>query len=222
MKKKIHTLNKNQYIDFIKELKLEDLKANTFGLEEHHPLKNQNNINSLFDDYQQRENWFEIFLNTKLDKPNLKNIIWSESARAGNKEYIYNILNNTFKFENKKSKYFCNVFESHPFDECMVIDFFGFLGINHSNDSRNYLNINANKDKIHNIYLENYIDSIFNLVDIDKQRFINLNHTIAAPVETSKSILNYMRSQLNIKSQVKIYKLNTRGLVTDEYYTDAL
>ena len=48
-----------------------------------------------------------------------------------------------------------------------------------------------------------YLVSILNLIKLDKNSFYNLNHIIAAPNETSKSILNYLRLQLKINSDIK-------------------
>lgn len=55
-----------------------------------------------------------------------------------------------------------------------------------------------------------------NLIGLNEEKFIQLNHIIAAPNETSKSILYYLSNKLKIKSEIKIYKLNSQGLVSNK------
>jgi hypothetical protein len=220
---KIHILSKDDYSKLLTSLQLHNLKANTFGLDEYFPLKNINAVDKLYNDYLQRDLWLEDFLENKINKLNLKNIIWSESGRINNKEYIYRKENEKFKYENEESNYFKNVTESRPLEECIVIDFFGLFGLNHSNDSRDFLNKNASRNsKFYNQYLDDYVSSISNMIPLNETEFNTLNHAIAAPIETSKSILNHLRSQLKIVSDIKIYKLNSRGLVSENFYIDKL
>lgn len=210
----------------LKCLNLDNLKANTFGLDEYFPLKNINAVDKLYKDYLQRDQWLEDFLENKfnkINKLNPKNIIWSESGRINNNEYIYRKENGKFKYENEESNYFKNVTESRPLEECIVIDFFGLFGPNHSNDSRDFLNKNASRNSnFYNQYLNDYVRSIRNMIQLNQTQFNTLNHAIAAPIETSKSILNHLRSQLKIVSDIKIYKLNSRGLVSENFYIDKL
>ena len=104
-----------------------------------------------------------------------------------------------------------------------MIDFFGLFGLNHSNDSRDFLNKNASRNsKFYNQYLDDYVSSVRNMIPLNETEFNTLNHAIAAPIETSKSILNHLRSQLKIVSDIKIYKLNSRGLVSENFYIDKL
>jgi len=220
--KKIHIINKEEYSQMLKCLNLDDLKANTFGLDEYFPLKAINAVDRLYKDYLQRDQWLWDFLKNKINKPNLKNIIWSESGRINNNEYIYRKENGKFKYENEESNYFKNVTESRPLEECIVIDFFGLFGLNHSNDSRDFLNKNASRNSNFNQYLNKYVCSILNMIELEETQFNTLNHAIAAPKETSKSILNHLRSQLKIVSDIKIYKLNSRGLVSENFYIDKL
>lgn len=220
----LYTLKENDYLELLTKLKLNLLKANTFGLDEYFPLKNPLAIDKLYEDYKERDGWLEDYLLNKIKKTNLKNIIWSESGRINNNEYIYKKKNNEeFKYEIEESKYFKNVTESRPLEECIVIDFFGLFGLNHSNDSRNLLNKNANVcSNFYNQYLNDYISSIRDMISLEEIEFNTLNHVIAAPKETSKSILNYLRNQLKIVSDIKIYKLNHKGLVSENFDTDKL
>ncbi|MFM8490494.1 MAG: hypothetical protein ACKN9X_00945 [Candidatus Methylopumilus sp.] len=221
--KKIHIIKKEEYSQMLKCLNLDNLKANTFGLDEYFPLKNINAVDKLYKDYTQRDQWLADFLKNKINKRNLKNIIWSESGRINNNEYIYRKENEKFKYENEESNYFNNVTESRPLEECIVIDFFGLFGLNHSNDSRDTLNKNASRNSnFYNQYLNDYVSSIRNMIQLNQTEFNTLNHAIAAPKETSKSILNHLRSQLKIVSDIKIYKLNSRGLVSKIFYIDKL
>jgi hypothetical protein len=216
--KKIHTLTKEKYSQMLKCLNLDELKANTFGLDDYSPLKNNNAVDKLYKDYSQRDQWLEDFLENKINKLKLKNIIWCESGRINNNQYIYRKEDGKFKYEEEKSNYFENVTESKPFCNCIVVDFFGLFGLNHSNDSRNFLNKKTKKhQKDYYEYLNLYINSILTLIDPNEKLFIDLNHTIAAPDETSKSILNYLRCELKITSDIKIYKLNSRGLVSKKF-----
>jgi len=217
----LYTLNKEEYKNLLKELKIDSLKANTFGLEDCFPLKNNLAVDKLYDDYKNRDGFLEDFLTNMITKKTLGNIIWCESGRINNNQYIYKKENGEFKYENKKSNYFDNVDESKSFYDCIVIDFFGLFGLNHSNDSRNFLNKNIkNNEEIYNEYFDTYLGSILNLINLSKDSFNNLNHTIAAPDETSKSILKYLRLQLKIRSDIKIYKLNSKGLVSNKSNID--
>lgn len=217
----LHILNQEEYKFLLKKLEIDSLKANTFGLEDFFPLKNNLAVNKLYHDYKNRDEFLEDFLKNKITIKTLGNIIWCESGRINNNQYIYKKENGEFEYENEKSNYFENVVESKPFCDCIVIDFFGLFGLNHSNDSRNFLNKNIKKkENIYNEYFDKYLESILNLIELDKNSFNNLNHTIAAPNETSKSILRYLRFQLEIKNDIKIYKLNSKGLVSDKYSID--
>ena len=217
----LYTLEKDQYANLLKELELDLLKANTFGLDEFYPLNNTLAVDKLHQDYIERDSFLNDFLENKVNKEKLENIIWCESGRINNNQYIYKKEHENFKYENEKSNYFENVVESKPFCDCIVIDFFGLFGLNHSNDSRNFFNKKIiENEKIYYPYFNLYLESILNLIKFDKYSFNNLNHTIAAPNETSKSILNYLRFQLKINSNIKIYKLNSKGLVSNKYYTD--
>jgi hypothetical protein len=217
----LHTLNIEEYKSLLQKLEIDLLKANTFGLEDYFPLKNKLAVDKLYHDYKNREGFLEDFLKNRISIKKPSNIIWCESGRINNNQYIYKKENGEFKYENEKSNYFENVFESKPFCACIVIDFFGLFGLNHSNDSRNFLNKNIKKqEEIYNAYLDIYLKSILNLIKLCENSFKNLNHTIAAPAETSKSILKYLRFQLKIRSDIKIYKLNSKGLVSNEYSID--
>lgn len=221
--KKIHIIKKEEYLQMLKCLNLDNLKANTFRLDEYFPLKNIKAVDKLYKDYLQRDQWLEDFLKNKINKSNLKNIIWSESGRINNNEYIYRKENGEFKYESEKSNYFKNVTESSPLKKFIVIDFFGLFGLNHSNDSREFLNKNASRNSnFYNEYLNDYVSSIRKMIQLNQKEFNTLNHAIAAPIETSKSILNHLRSQLKIVSDIKIYKLNSRGLVSEKFYIDKL
>lgn len=217
----LYTLGKDQYEKLVKKLELDLLKANTFGLDEFYPLKNTLAVEKLHQDYIERDSFLNDFLVNKVNKEKLKNIIWCESGRINNSQYIYKKEHEKFKFENQKSNYFEYVVESKPFCDCIVIDFFGLFGLNHSNDSRNFFNKKIIKnEKIYYPYFNLYLESILNLIKLDKVSFNNLKHTIAAPNETSKSILKYLRVELKINSDIRIYKLNSKGFVSNNYYID--
>jgi hypothetical protein len=138
----LHTLNKEEYKSLLQKLEIDLLKANTFGLEDYFPLKNNLAVDKLYNDYKNREGFSEDFLKNRISIKKPSNIIWCESGRINNNQYIYKKENGEFKYENEKSNYFENVVESKPFCGCIVIDFFGLFGLNHSNDSRNFLNKN--------------------------------------------------------------------------------
>ena len=211
------TLSKNDYTLLLRKLELDKLKANTFGLEDHYPLQIPSNIENIYKDYLLRDQWLEDFITNKLSKANLKNIIWCESARFGNNQYIYKVINDEFVFETKKSNYFEKVSESKSFDESIVIDFFGFFGLNHSQDSRHYLNSKYKSNyKIYDAHLKSYLDSVFKLAEIDNKKISTLNHIIAAPKETAGNIYHFLRNNLKIVNPIKSYKLNSRGFVSGE------
>jgi len=150
----------------------------------------------------------------KIKKESLKYIVWSESARIGNNQYIYKMENNRFIYESRPSNYFKEVKESNTFNACIVIDFFGLVGLNHSNDSRNFLNKQASqKNKEYNEYLQKYINSILTIIKLNKDDFVKLTHVIAAPAKTTDSIISYLTSELGFKHKIKTYKLNSMGLV---------
>ena len=217
----LYTLGKDQYEELVKKLELDLLKANTFGLGEFYPLKNTLAVEKLHQNYIERDSFLNDFLVNKVNKEKLKNIIWCESGRINNSQYFYKKEHEKFKFENQKSNYFEFVVESKPFCDCIVIDFFGLFGLNHSNDSRNFFNKKIIKnEKIYYPYFNLYLESILNLIKLDKVSFNNLKHTIAAPNETSKSILKYLRVELKINSDIRIYKLNSKGFVSNKYYID--
>ena len=219
----LYTLNKVKYENLLKEFELDSLKANTFGLEDCFPLKNKSAVEKLYSDYINRDRLLEDFLKNNFSNKTPINIIWCESGRVNNNQYIYKKENGKFKYENEKSNYFGNVLEIRPFCQCIVIDFFGLFGLNHSNDSRNFLNKNIKKkENIYNEYFKLYLDSILALIELDKESFNDLNHTIAAPKETSISILNYLRLKLKIRSDIKMYKLNSKGLVSKEHIIDKI
>lgn len=46
---------------FLEDLKLKLLKTNTFGMEEHYPLYDENAVDMLHNDCKQREQWLELF-----------------------------------------------------------------------------------------------------------------------------------------------------------------
>jgi hypothetical protein len=211
-------LSINEFALLLVNIQLDNLKANTFGLEDYYPLQIQSNIENIYEDYLQRDKWIEEFLINKLSKANLKNIIWSESARFGNNQYIYKVSNGAFVYETKKSNYFEKVSESKPFDESIVIDFFGFFGLNHSKDSRQYLNSKYNSNcTIYDKHLQAYLNSVFILADIDNKKLPTLNHIIAAPKETAGNIYHFLRTSLRIINPIKSYKLNSSGFVSGEF-----
>lgn len=207
----------NDYINILKELKLDNLKSDTFGLNDYFPLRNDEDINSLYEDYIERETWFKFFLRNNINRESIKFIIWGESARKGNNQYIYKMIEGNFVFDGRRSNYFHNVDESSIFNESVVIDFFGLFGLNHTNESRKYLNKNASNypSKFKN-HLENNINLICEFAQLKRDEFKELTHIIAAPKITSQSILKFLRQELKIESEIKIYKLNSRGLVDKE------
>ena len=200
--KTIHVLEREKYSQMLGYLKLNELKADTFGLNEYFPLEHDSAVDKLYKDYRERDGWLENFLKYKIiEKP--KNIIWSESGRIDNNQYIYRKENDEIKYEKEKSNYFENVTESKPFCDCIVIDFFGLFGLNHSTYSRKFLNKKAQNNDKYIRYLTNYVKSIMELIKLNEEDFIKLNHIIAAPNETSNSILYYLRNQLEIKKKSK-------------------
>lgn len=211
----------NAYINILKELKLDNLKSDTFGLNDYFPLRNDEDINSLYEDYIERETWFKFFLRNNINRESIKFIIWGESARKGNNQYIYKMIEGNFVFDGRRSNYFHNVKESSIFNESVIIDFFGLFGLNHTNESRKYLNKNASNypSKFKN-HLENNINLICEFAQLNRDEFNEKLHIIAAPKITSQSILKFLRQELKIESKIKIYKLNSRGLVDNKFYYD--
>lgn len=85
--KTIHVLEKEVYSQMLRDLELDELKADTFGLKKYFPLKKDHAVNKLYEDYIERDGWLESFLKNKISKEP-QNIIWSELGRINNNQYI--------------------------------------------------------------------------------------------------------------------------------------
>ena len=215
--KKLYTIDKyEEYCKIVNEFKLSTLKAETFGLKEVLPFTDKNNLKTLFDEYSQRDKWFESYLNTKVNSKKSINFIWGEAARVGNAQYIYHKnMSGDFEFQGKICPYFEYVSE-FKFGTSVVIDFFFLFGISHTSHSRHFLNSLYKKNfKFYNEYLFKYIKSIFNILNIPFENLKDKIHIVAAPLETRDSILTFFKNGLNYNDEINCYKNNYNGLISD-------
>ncbi len=215
---KIHRLNLPDYISLINELKLNTIHEKALGLPTF-PLNDPNNINILFQEYEQREVQFEKYLSQRaLSSLKCKTIVFSEASQSGNKKYIYKGEGSNFHFRTVENSYFRNVTEV-KWNESIIIDFFSPIGINHSSKpknktSRDQLNDLYDSNKIrYESYFNEYFNSIISLVPTFN--LANVEVIIVAPKRTRDSILNYLKRVHKITKSIKCYRIDERGATSN-------
>lgn len=212
---KIYTLTFEEYCKLVTDIGLDKMPADTYGLDKYFPLMEISNLKKLHEQYVQRDEWFEEYLNTEFNFNSKSSIIWGEAARFGNGKYVYSQDKNAnFKFKKLKTGYFENVSEE-IFGKSVVIDFFSPFGLNHTKSSRDFLNKKYSLNfKYYNIYLHKYIKSIFDIINISSNNLFNYNNVITAPKKSRNSILTFFMDELKIINEVKCYNINTTGKVS--------
>jgi hypothetical protein len=206
----IYTLKKVDYEHLIINCGLDQLEVDLKCLgvnlnNSYKPFSNKIFLDKLYIDYCQRDLWLEQYI---LSLKSLDVIIWSEASRVGNSQYIYHInkLGN-FKYENKQPGYFKNVKEV-VFNKSLVIDFLSPFGINHSASTRSDFYKLLFKNSYYKSYIIDYYNSIIKTLTFSLLSYENI---IVAPGNTKKLILDFLKSELKITSNIKSYDIDDRG-----------
>ena len=206
----IHTLIKVDFEDLIIKCNLDEIVVplNNLGVtvnQNYTPFSEQLFIDKIYKDYIQRENWFNKYVQ---GLKSIDQIIWSEASRAGNNQYVYHIQKNgKFKYQIKQPGYFKNVKEA-IFNKSLVVDFLSPFGINHSASTRNEFYKLLCSNKHYRAYFIEYYNSIIKTLSFP---LINKPNVIVAPGNTKKLILDFLRGELKITTDIKSYDIDDRG-----------
>ena len=206
----LYTLSKYDYEDLIKKCKIDDIivPLNILGAivdDQYRPFSNKMFIDKIYNDYLQRDRWLENYIQrlTSLDF-----VIWAEAARVGHKQYIYHVHKNSiFKYNSKPPSYFKNVKEV-SFENSLVIDYLSPFGVNHTAVTRNEFYKLLFSNKHYRAYFKEYYNSIINTLSFPPLISENI---IVAPGSTKKLILDFIRFELKITTDIKSYNISERG-----------
>jgi hypothetical protein len=213
----LYTLSKYDYQDLINKCKLDDIivPLNILGAivdDQYRPFSDKIFIDKIYNDYLQRDRWLENYIQRLAS---LDFVIWGEAARVGNKQYIYHVdKNNFFKYSNKLPGYFKNVKEV-SFENSLVIDFLSPFGVNHTAVTRNEFYKLLFSNKYYRAFFKEYYESIINTLSFS---LLIPENIIVAPGSTKKLILDFIRFELKITTDIKSYNISERGALESYIY----
>ena len=200
----IHKLKYHEFLELIEKMELKKLNVKPLGYFDLSPFQDKNYVDKLYEEYSEREKNFENYIDNVL-KTLTDYIIFAEASQMGNSNYVYHKKDRKFIHKGNKPKYFQNV-EEAEWGKSIIIDFFSPFGINHTSNSREYLNKVQQYKEYTEFFFDRYFKSILNHKKLKNFKLTAENFVIKAPAKTRGSILKYLRLKYKVDSlKIKCY-----------------